>query len=82
MGNQSAYRKMVVKLLRATAGLMPRDLVYFVLIRVQHEVTAEQWPGDGPDTELTMSQAIGRWYALGMWPKNLREYEKGRKKGD
>ncbi len=62
MGNPSRWHKFKVWFWRMVAGLLPRDLVYFVLIRVKYETTADQWPDDEPDKNFTLDSAIGRWH--------------------
>ena len=47
------------------ALLLPRSLIYFVLIRARDEVTADQWPSDSLNKEVSIDSAIGRWHALG-----------------
>ena len=78
MGEKSRLRDLKIKILKLLAKLMPRDLVYFVLMRVEYAVTADKWPdddwpGEVPNPEVSLSGAISRWHMLG----NLRD---GRKK--
>jgi hypothetical protein len=65
MGDPSRWHKFKVMVWTKIARLLPRDLIYFVLIRVKHEVTADQWPDDESEIpSVSLDSAIGRWYAL------------------
>jgi len=80
MGEQSTYQKFRVWLLSTTAQLMPRDLVYFVLIRVRGEITDPSlWATDSKNNTESPSidTAISRWYAGSEWLfKSLEERKK------
>ena len=65
MGNPSKWHNFKVWFWRALAGVLPRDVVYFVLIRTRDEVTADKWPDDNANRDVTLGSAISRWHAMG-----------------
>lgn len=83
MGDPSRWHKFKVWLFSHMAALMPRDLVYFVLLRVRYEVTDSKfWPIDAEaehENVPSIDAAIGRWYAGSNWyyrPFTVRHGEK------
>ncbi len=65
MGDPSRWHKFKVRMWKKIAGILPRDLIYFVLIRVKYDVTADQWPDDKSEIpSVSLDSAIGRWHAL------------------
>jgi hypothetical protein len=67
MGDPSRWHKFKVMVWTKIARLLPRDLIYFVLIRVKHEVTADQWPDDESEIpSVSLDSAIGRYNVINI----------------
>lgn len=64
MGNPSRWHKFKVWFWTWLAWRLPRGLVYFTIIRVEHEVTADIWPSDERGEPVTLDSAVSRWHAL------------------